>query len=183
MMEVLRTESLFIYLAMFFLFTDFLFFLEGFLIPLALVFLFVYFITPYVNSVHYLTILVISMLFLMYFYKASRLSERLVSSTSGYVDTRIFHNIFMKLLGKLQSPERLYFKLKGQFGYVIRKFENEDGTEYRVKFNFGAFGRKIYPCYSDEELEWGDRVEVSSVKDEKIYVRKVKKAKSWNSFF
>ncbi len=76
----------------------------------------------------------------------------------------------MKQLDKLQPTKKIYYRLTGQYGYVIKKFDEE---QYIIRFNIGAFGRSKFRCYSDEALERGNKVQVKALKDGKIYVEKV----------
>lgn len=176
-MEVRGVEILLIYIITFILLIDFLFLFEGLLIPIALAVIFVYFLSYHISFYYYLTVLFPVILFLLYFYKFSRFARKLKRSTNGYIDIRIFRipitklvELFMKLLDKLQPTKKIYYRLTGQYGYVIKKFDEE---QYIIRFNIGAFGRSKFRCYSDEALERGNKVQVKALKDGKIYVEKV----------
>lgn len=168
MMEGKTLETILLISLSLILISDIMFSLNGFLIPVALSVIISYIIFIQVHSIYYLVIAFPLILFILYFYKFSRLANKLKSSTvDGYFNLQM---LFIPLFEKLQPSKKLYFKLAGQKGYVIKKLGD---NLYRVRFNIGAFGKTKFFCYSDEPLEWGNQVKIKELKDGKIYVEKV----------
>lgn len=165
MMEVVRVESFLIYVISFILAMDFLLVYDGLLIPLALALLITYFLSLEINS----PIIVLSMfpfiLLVLYFYKLNKFANKLRTSKEGYMDLRILH----LFLDKIQPSEKVFKRLLGQYGYVLKNYH--DGS-YLIRFNLGAFGRNKFTCFSEEPLERGDRVALKELKNGKIFVRK-----------
>ncbi len=168
MMEVKTAEIILLIYLSTVLMLDLIFSLGGLLIPIALSAIISYVIFLQVQSIDYLIFAFPLILFILYFYKFSKLSGKLKSSTvEGYLNLQM---LFIPIFEKLQPSNKLYFKLAGQKGYVIKKLGN---NLYRVRFNIGAFGKTKFFCYSDEPLEWGNQVKIKELKDGKIYVEKV----------
>lgn len=167
-MEVKTAEIILLISLSTVLMLDLIFSLRGLLIPIALSVIISYVIFVQVQSVDYLIVSFPLILFILYFYKFSKLSRKLKTSTiEGYLNLQM---LFIPLLEKIQPSKKLYFKLVGQKGYVIKKLGD---NLYRVRFNIGAFGKTKFFCYSDEPLEWGNQVKIKELKDGKIYVEKV----------
>ncbi len=168
MMEVKTAEIILLISLSAVLMLDLMFSLGGLLVPIALSVIISYVIFIQVQSIDYIIFAFPLILLILYFYKFSKLSRKLKSSTiEGYLNLKM---LFIPIFEKLQPSEKLYFKLAGQKGYVIKKLGD---NLYRVRFNIGAFGKTKFFCYSDEPLEWGNQVKIKELKDGKIYVEKV----------
>ena len=166
-MELIRVESILIYLLSFILAIEYMFVPNLLLTPLALAILVSYLLFVLTNSYQLVFSLFPLILLGLYFYKLNSFAKKLRTSEEGYVNFKVFH----RFLDKLQPSEQVYKRLLGQYGYVVKNFH--DGS-YLVRFNIGAFGRNKFTCYSKEPLERGDRVLIKALEDGKLFIKKSK---------
>ncbi|MEO2069620.1 MAG: NfeD family protein [Desulfurobacteriaceae bacterium] len=76
-----------------------------------------------------------------------------------------------KIAKKVKGVEDALSDLIGQEGIVVKKV---DDMNYQIRFPLGAGGEELWIGFSEEELEYGDKVVVKKVIGNKVVVEKVK---------
>jgi len=176
MMEVIlpNVKTYMILFALILLFLDYIFFLEGYLIPISLatlIFL-LFFVEKFQSDTITISILFpVGIIFLMYVYRFINSDNK----NNKILDIKGSIKNILKFLKriKLKRKEEYFKELSNQFGYVIRKVGN---NLYEVKFNVGIKGRgkRKFKCISYENLDIGDRVKIIHMDDDgNFYIRLV----------
>jgi len=86
------------------------------------------------------------------------------------VSSVLLYALSFKYVKGIKGFKNVVDELKNQKGIVI---DSVDEFTYKVRFPLGAGGEEVWNAYSEERLNYGDRVEVIGVRGNKLVVKKV----------
>ena len=93
-----------------------------------------------------------------------------LSALTFFILTAAGYYISFKHIKRVKGLKSVLEELQRQDGVVIGKL---DRFTYEVRFPLGAAGEEVWNAYSEDELEYGDRVRVIGIKGNKLVVEKV----------
>ncbi|SMO36496.1 Membrane protein implicated in regulation of membrane protease activity [Balnearium lithotrophicum] len=84
--------------------------------------------------------------------------------------TGILYYLSFKYVRKIKGIREVLNEIKSQEGIVVSQ---TDDFTYQIRFPLGAGGEEVWNAYSEEKLNYGDKVKVVGIKGNKLLVKKV----------